>query len=54
MIIKKFMKKSSKYVDFVKCDYIAIGGDYGATVTYWMYAGSSSPYRMVMGTRNII
>lgn len=37
---------------FVKSDYMAVDGDSGAAVTYWMYAGSATSYRMVMGIQS--
>jgi hypothetical protein len=35
--------------DFVQADYVAIVGDSGAAVTYWMYIGTGIYLRTVMG-----
>lgn len=44
-----FEMDGKMFYDFVQADYVAIHGDSGAAVTYWMYAGSATSYRMVMG-----
>lgn len=52
-----FLSGGTWFTDFVQADYVAIGGDSGAAVTYWIYIGTGIYLRTVMsiqGKSNLV